>query len=352
MIKIRVTSDIDYEVMVGDDWRVFVNEIFHAHTKVLIIAPQYITASADLTSLQAPGSRFLFISPDGERQKDFDTVETVWNLLGSYEFGRNDAIIGIGGGATTDLAGFVAATWLRGIHWYAVPTTLAGMVDASVGGKTGINTSFGKNLVGSFYSPQAVCADSIWLRSLSDRDFSAGLAEVIKTGFIRDLSILDLLEECEDIQAARESVEKLIAMSIAVKADVVSNDFKEGKLREILNFGHTFGHAVEKSSNFSLRHGEAVSLGLHYEALLSESLLGLAPEVTARLRDLLEKFNLPLHLREGEYAWSQILSLMASDKKSRDGRIRFVGLSAAGQPGWIEEANSDLLQQIYEKITK
>ena len=352
MIKIRVASDIDYEVTVGGDWRLFVNNIFHTYTKVLIIAPHHIADSADLTSLQIPGLRVLFISPDGEGQKNIDTVGTVWDLLGRYEFGRNDAIVGIGGGATTDLAGFVAATWLRGIHWYAVPTTLAGMVDASVGGKTGINTSFGKNLVGAFYSPQAVCADSTWLRSLSDRDFSAGLAEVIKTGFIRDLNILDLLEECEDIQAARESVEKLVAMSISVKADVVSNDFKEGKLREILNFGHTFGHAVEKSSNFSLRHGEAVSLGLYYEALLSESLLGLASEVTTRLRELLEKFALPIYVREGEYAWSQILALMASDKKSRDGRIRFVGLTAAGQPGWIEEADSDLLQQIYEKIMK
>ena len=350
MVKIRVASDINYEVMVGGDWRVFVNEIFHSYTKVLIVAPHYIAASAELSSLQILGSRVLFIAPDGEGQKNFDTVETLWNLLGSHEFGRNDAIIGIGGGATTDLAGFVAATWLRGINWYAVPTTLAGMVDASVGGKTGINTNSGKNLVGSFYSPQAVCADSTWLRSLSDRDFSAGLAEVIKTGFIRDLSILDLLEECENIQGARERVEELVAMSIAVKADVVSNDFKEGKLREILNFGHTFGHAVEKSSNFSLRHGEAVSLGLYYETLLSESLLGLAPEVTVRLKGLLQKFKLPIHLRKGEYGWPQILALMANDKKSRDGRIRFVGLTAPGQPGWIEEADSDLLQQIYEKI--
>ena len=352
MVKVRVSSDIDYEVTIGDDWKAFVNDIFLRHTKVLIVAPQYIATSVNLTSLQISGSRVLFIAPDGEKQKSFTTIESMWDLLGSHEFGRHDAIVGIGGGATTDVAGFVAATWLRGIHWYAVPTTLAGMVDASVGGKTGVNTSFGKNLVGSFYSPRAVCVDPAWLRTLSDRDFSAGLAEVIKTGFIRDLDILDLLEQCEDIQAARERAEELVAMSIAVKADVVSTDFKEGKLREILNFGHTFAHAVEKSSDFSLRHGEAVSLGLYYEALLSESLLGLAPEVTTRLRELLEKFDLPIQMRKGDYAWSQILSLMANDKKSRDGRIRFVGLSAAGEPGWIEEVDSNLLRQIYEKIVR
>lgn len=352
MVKIKVSSEIDYEVTVGADWKAFVNDIFARHTKVLIVAPQYIATSASLTSLQIPGSRTLFISPDGEKQKNFETIESMWDLLGTYEFGRHDAIIGIGGGATTDVAGFVAATWLRGIYWYAVPTTLAGMVDASVGGKTGINTSFGKNLVGSFYSPGAVSVDLAWLQTLSDRDFSAGLAEVIKTGFIRDLGILDLLEECKDIQAARERAEELVAMSIAVKADVVSNDFKEGKLREILNFGHTFAHAVEKSSTFSLRHGEAVSLGLYYEALLSESLLGLAPEVTTRLRELLEKFNLPTHVHKGDYTWSQILALMTNDKKSRDGRIRFVGLSATGEPGWIEEVDSSLLRQIYEKIVK
>ena len=352
MVNIKISSEIDYEVTVGGDWKAFINEIFLRHTKVLIIAPQDIVTSVDLASLQAPGFRLLFITPDGEEQKSLETVERLWDLLGRSEFGRNDAIVGIGGGATTDVAGFVAATWLRGIQWYGIPTTLAGMVDASVGGKTGINTSSGKNLVGSFHSPRAVCADPVWVKSLSDRDFSAGLAEVIKTGFISDLKIIDLLENCKNIQSARECLEELVAMSITVKAEVVSHDFKEGKLREILNFGHTFGHAVEKCSNFSLRHGEAVSIGLCYESLLSESLLGLSPDTTVRLQNLLEKFALPIHLRKEDYTWSQIHSLMVSDKKSRDGRIRFVGLSAPGEPGWIEEVDCGLLEQMYEKITK
>lgn len=352
MAKIPVSSEIDYEVIVGNDWREHLSEIFSQHTKVLIIAPEFVARLGALESLSEKELRFLFIAPDGELQKDITVVEMIWQFLGANEFGRNDAIVAIGGGATTDLGGFAAATWLRGISWYAIPTTLAGMVDASVGGKTGINTLAGKNLVGSFYSPRNVCVDITWLTTLSDRDFSAGLAEVIKTGFINNLEILDLLEGCSGIHEARGMAEKLVILSITVKAEVVSKDFKESKLREILNFGHTFGHAVEKNSNYSLRHGEAVSIGLYYEALLSELILGFSTTGTLRLKSLLEKFKLPVSLKLGEYPWEKIYSLMMSDKKNRDGRIRFVGLSAVGEPGWIDDADPQILKGIYERIEK
>ena len=344
-------AEIDYEVIVGGEWFSFLQSVQRSHRKVLLVAPDFIAESVRLRELTKEAGIFLFITPDGESQKDYSTVERIWTLLGREEFGRNDAIVAIGGGATTDLAGFVAATWLRGIAWYAVPTTLAGMVDASVGGKTGINTAAGKNLVGSFYSPRAVCADMSWLQSLSDRDFAAGLAEVIKTGFIQDITILQLLDGVPGISAARALAVNLVGKSVAVKAAVVSADFKEGRLREILNFGHTLGHALEKMANYRMRHGEAVAIGLHFAAILSESELGLPEADTLHLKEMLEKFQLPVTVRKGEYQFSEVLALMTTDKKSRDGKIRFVGIRAPGEPDWIEAVSADLLSQTYEKIT-
>lgn len=351
MDNIKVRAEIDYEVIVGGEWFSFLQSVQRSHRKVLLVAPDFIAESVRLRELTKEAGIFLFITPDGESQKDYSTVERIWTLLGREEFGRNDAIVAIGGGATTDLAGFVAATWLRGIVWYAVPTTLAGMVDASVGGKTGINTAAGKNLVGSFYSPRAVCADMSWLQSLSDRDFAAGLAEVIKTGFIQDITILQLLDGVPGISAARALAVNLVGKSVAVKAAVVSADFKEGRLREILNFGHTLGHALEKMANYRMRHGEAVAIGLHFAAILSESELGLPEADTLHLKEMLEKFQLPVTVRKGEYQFSEVLALMTTDKKSRDGKIRFVGIRAPGEPDWIEAVSADLLSQTYEKIT-
>jgi len=351
MDNIKVRAEIDYEVIVGGEWLSFLQTVQRSHRKVLLVAPDFIAESARLRELTKDAGIFLFITPDGESQKDYSTVERMWTFLGREEFGRNDAIVAIGGGATTDLAGFVAATWLRGIAWYAVPTTLAGMVDASVGGKTGINTTAGKNLVGSFYSPRAVCADISWLQNLPDRDFAAGLAEVIKTGFIQDITILQLLDGVPGISAARELAINLVGKSVAVKAAVVSADFKEGRLREILNFGHTLGHALEKIANYQMRHGEAVAIGLHFAAILSESELGLPEADTLHLKEMLEKFQLPVTVRKGEYQFSEVLALMSTDKKSRDGKIRFVGIRAPGEPDWIEGVSTDLLSQSYEKIT-
>lgn len=351
MDNIKVRAEIDYEVIVGGEWLSFLQTVQRSHRKVLLVAPDFIAESARLRELTKDAGIFLFITPDGESQKDYSTVERMWTFLGREEFGRNDAIVAIGGGATTDLAGFVAATWLRGIAWYAVPTTLAGMVDASVGGKTGINTTAGKNLVGSFYSPRAVCADISWLQNLPDRDFAAGLAEVIKTGFIQDITILHLLDGVPGISGARELAINLVGKSVAVKAAVVSADFKEGRLREILNFGHTLGHALEKIANYQMRHGEAVAIGLHFAAILSESELGLPEADTLHLKEMLEKFQLPVTVRKGEYQFSEVLALMSTDKKSRDGKIRFVGIRAPGEPDWIEGVSTDLLSQSYEKIT-
>jgi len=349
---ITVTAERNYQVDVGIDWQEAVEEIISNHSTVIVIAP---AAVANLISLDTFCSQFgalLFITPDGELQKDFSVVENIWNFLGTHQVDRTAGIIGIGGGATTDLAGFIAATWLRGIAWYAVPTTLAGMVDAAIGGKTGINTGAGKNLVGSFYSPHSVEIDLKFLDSLPDRDFSAGLAEVIKAGFIRDMTIIDSLENGADLVSARNISAELIAKSVKVKSDVVSVDFTESKMREILNFGHTFGHAVERYSDYSLRHGEAVSIGLHFAFLLSEQLLALDSNETARLIRLLHSFTLPTSILKKDYPWAQMLKLMTTDKKTRQGNLRFIGLDHDLKVVWLENVDIDVLHAVYERIAE
>lgn len=340
---INISSDRRYEVSIGIEWRSRLSTIMTNHEKVFVIAPE------SLRTLLQLGHDKVFYTPDGELQKDISIATAIWERLGELSLGRRDAIVGIGGGATTDLAGFVAATWLRGVDWYAIPTTLAAMVDASIGGKTGINTSAGKNLVGSFYSPVSVGIDPSFLDSLSDRDYSAGLAEVIKTGLISDPTILEILNVCDNLRDARDHSVELIARSVKVKAEVVSKDFKEGKLREILNFGHTYGHAVEKLSGYELRHGEAVAVGIIYALYLSETLAALDPALTREVGGLLEKFSLPV--RSSHYKWSEVLAVMLGDKKARSSALRFIGIDAVAHPVWLESVPTEVAQAVYERIT-
>ncbi len=342
MVEIAVSSDREYRISIGRDWRGECESIRSRYSKVLIIAP------AELKGLLNFADETVFYVPEGESQKDIAIVSQVWDVLGRLQLGRTDAIIGIGGGATTDLAGFVAATWLRGVDWFAIPTTLAAMVDASIGGKTGINTSAGKNLVGAFYSPSHVIIDTVFLDSLSDRDYAAGLAEVIKTGLIADASILNRLEGLNTISEVREYSAELIEKSARVKADVVSKDFKEGKLREILNFGHTFGHAVEKSMNYELRHGEAVAIGLVYALALSEDLAGFDANQTSKVVELLTKFGLPITVTG--LSFEELLQLMLGDKKTRGSQLRFIGLEDIGHPVWFEGVAIERAQSVYERI--
>ena len=292
-----------------------------------------------------------FTVPDGEAGKTFSTVNLIWDRLGAAGFTRNDLIVAIGGGALTDLSGFVAATWLRGIDWVAVPTSLAGMVDAAIGGKTAINSDFGKNLIGSFHSPVAVIIDPIWLETLSDRDFSAGMAEVIKCGFIADPKILEIASDTnlEQLRADGSRVIDLVYRAVKVKAQVVSADFKETFEREILNYGHTLGHAVEIHSKFKLRHGEAVSIGLVYAAELASARSLISSEILEMHRDLLTNLSLPITYDRA--AWTTLRPILALDKKSRGATIRFVTLTGLGSTSRLEDLTSDELDAAYERIS-
>jgi len=346
--EIRVSAEHDYSLVFVDSWRTEFTKVKQNYTRNLIFAPLSLKENLLLEELIGPADCVEYL-PDGEASKSFETIQRMWSLASESDIKRTDAIWGIGGGATTDSAGFAAATWLRGVSWHAIPTTLAGMVDAAVGGKTGINSPAGKNLIGSFHSPSSVIIDVSLLHTLSDRDFAAGLAEIIKTGFIADTKILDALSEVPDISGARLIADELIQRSVRVKADVVSQDFKESRLREILNYGHTLGHAVEKRESYSLRHGEAVAIGLIFAAELSQIVLGLTPAVVEEHRRLLTKFGLPTTYPAS--AWDEIALLMSGDKKSRPGGLRFIGLSDRGQPAWIESVSQEDLENAYERMS-
>jgi 3-dehydroquinate synthase len=306
---------------------------------------------AAIGNLEAGDCEFVFcIIPDGEEGKSPDVLLKLWNWLAAAGFSRSDLVVGIGGGAITDIAGFAAATYLRGIDWIAIPTSVAGSVDAAIGGKTGANLDYGKNLVGSFHSPRTVLIDSSWFATLSDRDFAAGLAEVVKCGFIRDGQILKLLQNhnLQEVRNDKDLVLELIQRAVQVKAEVVSGDFKESFDREILNYGHTFGHAVEKHAKYSLRHGECVSIGMAFMAHLQSDLGLITDEVRDLHLSLLTGLNLPVKYSMGD--WPELRALMSMDKKSRGKTLRFVTISEIGKTDRIADVAQDDLVRAYEKV--
>jgi 3-dehydroquinate synthase len=341
MKVVDVIADRNYRVVVGVNAPKEITLIAAMHRKVLIVAPSPLIK---LFKLKETKNLSIIATPVGENQKSLKAVENIWRKCAAVGLERSDAIIGFGGGATTDLAGFAAATWLRGIDWYAIPTSLAGMVDASIGGKTGINSQSGKNLIGAFYSPRDVFIDTTYLAKLPRRDLSAGMAEIIKCGFISDYRVLNLVQD--DVL----DFEQLIYRAVRVKAKVVSKDFRESKLREILNYGHTLGHAIEKDSNYKLRHGEAVSIGMVFAAELSHEILGLSNEVVDLHRVLANNFNLPYSYPKKR--WSSLSNLLLKDKKMKNGKIRFIGISRIGKPVWLEEVPSSTIARVYERISK
>ncbi|CAN2237830.1 AroB 3-dehydroquinate synthetase [actinobacterium SCGC AAA044-D11] len=341
MKSIKVKAEHEYNIDFVTRWNQAFSEITKAHDKVIVITPSELASSFDLNALNSARVKVIE-TPAGEAAKSPEYLLQLWQACGDFGLTRSDAIVGIGGGSTTDLAGFVAATWLRGVSWYAIPTSLAGMVDAAIGGKTGINSAHGKNLIGSFFSPRSVIIDQTFLKTLSARDFNAGMAEVIKAGFIDNSKILELAPN------AVENISELIWLSIDMKARVVSQDFRESKAREILNYGHTLGHAVEKIEDYKLRHGEAISIGLVFAAELSNVTGHLSREIVNQHRELLSNLDLPIAYEKS--ALPKLLDLMASDKKARGNTIRFIGISDIAKPVWLETVTADQIATAYERI--
>ncbi|MDK8665071.1 3-dehydroquinate synthase [Corynebacterium propinquum] len=291
----------------------------------------------------------LFPVPDAEAAKTLEVAGQLWDELAQHNFSRRDVIIGFGGGAVTDLAGFIAATWMRGIKVIQVPTTLLAMVDAAVGGKTGINTGHGKNLVGAFHEPDSVFVDLDRLTTLPEDEIIAGSAEIIKTGFISDGVIIDRYEDdplaCLDPDGY---LPELITRSIAVKANVVGMDLRESGLRETLNYGHTFAHAVELRENFAWRHGNAVAVGMMYVAHLVRNRKLIDDALLQQHRRILESVGLPVAYEPGHF--DELLAAMNRDKKNREGRPRFVGITGIGDCMRIPDASDEELRAAYEAV--
>jgi len=350
---IPVAGDRGYDVLVGRGVLGRLAGMLGTSTKkVLIVHPPVLGARAEKLREELSGLFEVYLAevPDAENAKRVEVAAFCWGIMGQTDFTRTDAVVGFGGGATTDLAGFVAATWLRGIDVVQVPTTVLGMVDAAVGGKTGINTAEGKNLVGAFHAPRAVLCDLELLDSLPRNEILAGFAEVVKCGFIADPVILDLAEA--DVAAVtdptapafREAVER----AIAVKARVVAEDFTEQGLREILNYGHTLGHAIEHAERYQWRHGAAVGIGMMFAAELSRLTRNLSDEEVERHRRILTSLSLPTTYPLAR--WQTLLATMQRDKKARAGMLRFVVLDGIGRPTRLNGPDESLLFAAYQNI--
>jgi 3-dehydroquinate synthase len=281
----------------------------------------------------------VFQMPDGESYKSLDTYAQVMDFLLEKKHNRSTCLIALGGGVVGDLCGFVAATFQRGVDFIQIPTTLLSQVDSSVGGKTAVNNPAGKNMIGAFYQPLAVFADISVLETLPDREYAAGLAEVVKYGIIYDADFFAWLEANAQALVQREkyALTHIITRSCEVKAAVVSEDERESGRRAILNYGHTFGHAIEKLLGYGrLLHGEAVSIGMVMAARLSVEFSGLALADSQRIEKLLQQFSLPVTLEGLELNAEAMIDAMGMDKKVVDGELRFV---VADQMGSVRVAS-------------
>ena len=354
-VTINVAVDPPYPVIVGTGLLGELSELLGSRHKVAILHQPVLTQTAEAirNHLSDKGIEAHRIElPDAEAGKDLQVVAFLWEVLGRIGIGRTDAIVSLGGGAATDVAGFAAATWLRGVDVVHVPTTLLAMVDAAIGGKTPINTDAGKNLVGAFHQPAAVIVDLAMLETLPPNELVAGMAEVVKAGFIADPVILDLIEA--DPQAAVDPsgsvLPELIRRAIAVKATVVAADEKESALREILNYGHTLAHAIERRERYRWRHGAAVSVGLVFAAELARLAGRLDTATVQRHRDVLTALGLPVSYDAD--ALPELLGYMAGDKKTRSGVLRFVVLDGLAKPGRLEGPDPALLAAAYADVAR
>jgi 3-dehydroquinate synthase len=352
--RILVGGERPYEVVIGAAAHAELPGLIGSARTVLLIHAvglAGLAAPVAATLTEAGYLVHLTAVPDGEAAKEIGVATRLWSQLAAAGVGRTDAVVALGGGAVTDLAGFVAATWLRGVRIVLMPTTLLGMTDAANGGKTAVNTADGKNLVGTFTPPAGVLADVTALATLPAADYVSGLAEVIKAGFIADPPILDLVA-ADPAAAAKPGgphEQELIERAIAMKAEVVSADLREAGRREILNYGHTLAHAIERAEDYGIRHGEAVSIGMCFAAALGRLSGRLDAATAARHREILAAVGLPTRYHGA--GWPVLRSAMTVDKKSRAARLRFVVLDGLARPGILADPAEELLEQAFAEVS-
>ncbi|WP_203566422.1 3-dehydroquinate synthase [Aestuariimicrobium ganziense] len=358
---VDVATAQPYQVFIGPGTLAELPGLVAGAAKVAIVRPETLTDRAlEVAALLADhGIEVLQLEvPDAEQAKTPQVLAEAWTRLAEARFTRSDMVVGLGGGATTDLAGFLAASWLRGVGWVVVPTTVLGMVDAAVGGKTGINLPQGKNLVGAFHEPRGVICDLDLLEGLPDSEVRQGLAEVVKCGFIADPKILDLVEQdpAEATTVTSIRFAELVRRAIEVKVDTVTVDLHEATSssswvgREKLNYGHTLAHAIEQLADFRWRHGEAVSVGMVFAAELSHHALGLDREVVDRHRDVLRALRLPIDHDVAD--WPRLREVVALDKKNRGATLRFIGVPRLGEVELIEGPDEDVLALCHASVER
>jgi len=353
--SIEVGGERPYQVIVGtgivDELPALVGE--RAQTVVIIHAEGLERLAKPVCDVLVAAGYTVHAEPvpAGEAAKDISVAARLWAQLAARRASRYDVIIGLGGGAVTDLAGFVAATWLRGVPVVLVPTTLLAIVDAAIGGKTAVNIAAGKNLVGAFHPPAGVLADLGTLATLPGREYVSGLAEVIKAGFIADPVILDLIEADPAAAAVpggpheRELVERAIRM----KAGVVTADLREAGQREMLNYGHTLGHAIELVQGYRIPHGEAVAIGMIFAAAVARLAGRLDQDTAQRHGEILTAVGLPTKYQGG--SWRQMREAMAVDKKTRGGRLRMVVLDGLARPSILADPPAELLDRAHQEAS-
>lgn len=356
--RLTVPTDRPYDVVVGPGVHGELADLVPADaSRVVIIHGPKVESYARRAASSLHDREVVFIeAPDSEQAKTVEFLSNCWTVLGRHQFTRSDLVIGFGGGATTDVAGFVAATWLRGVRLITVPTTVLGMVDAAVGGKTGINTAEGKNLVGAFHEPIAVLCDLSVLRTLPDAETRSGLAEIIKCGFIADPTILATVaaHPAGVMDATSDVLAELIAKGIAVKAATVATDLTEtgadGTIgREALNYGHTLGHAIERQENYTMRHGEAISIGMVFAAELAHRSGRISAHIVDKHRQALSSVGLPTTYRPEVFG--DLMYSMRLDKKTRGDRLRFVVLSEIGATEVLSGPDADVMRASYAAIS-
>jgi len=342
MNTVTVNASRRYEVLTGAGLLAktgeLIKECVPGATKVLVVSdtnvvPLYMDKVR--ASVEAAGlSFFEYVFAAGEQSKTIDSIAGMWDVMAKEGFTRSDCVAGLGGGVVGDMAGFAAATFLRGIAIVQIPTSLLAQVDASVGGKTGIDLPKGKNLVGAFHQPSIVIEDTECLKTLSPERFTEGMAEVIKYAFIMDLPLYDILKNIadegrsEDLQNDADKIEDIVCRCVADKAEVIEKDEKEGGLRQILNYGHTVGHVIERNSNFSLSHGVCVAkgMGIIHESMEAQGLL--EHDEREKMDSLIEAFGLPT---EDPITPQEALDGAMNDKKKRGDTITVITVSKIGK---------------------
>jgi len=359
MVTIRVSiteqRDASYDIVVGRGLQAELPRLVRAAcpaARYAVISDSHVAELYGGAVVRGLGPEAqLFAFPAGEWNKSRETWAALSDRMLAAQFGRDSAVVALGGGVVGDIAGFVAATYLRGVPYVQVPTSLLAMIDSSIGGKTGVDVPSGKNLLGAFHQPRLVVADLDVLGTLPRSQLAAGMAEAVKHGVIADADYFAFLEGASGPLLARDAaaLERAVTRSVQIKSEVVAADEREAGRRAILNFGHTVGHALEAAAKYALLHGEAVAIGMSCEAALAESLAIAAPGTAARVRALLEAFGLPLTRPPGSTV-DELVRVMQLDKKARDGVVRFSLPRAIGamcgdpRAGWTVPAPVDAVR--------